>query len=50
VLPRQWAGRQVADVFADHADVTSMAQVSASGRLKVEAVLNKLPVALLELR
>jgi (1->4)-alpha-D-glucan 1-alpha-D-glucosylmutase len=50
VLPRQWAGRPVADVFDDHADVTQLAQVSASGRLKVEAVLNRLPVALLELR
>jgi len=47
VLPRSWSGRTVCDALDDAGPDIA---ISASGRLRAEAVLNNLPVSLLELR
>jgi (1->4)-alpha-D-glucan 1-alpha-D-glucosylmutase len=49
VVPRHWAGRGVKDVLVQQEGGAGPG-VSAGGRLRVDAVLMNLPVALLELR
>ncbi len=49
VLPRLWSGRTLVDVLGHAPDASPSVQASPGARLRVDAVLAKLPVAMLEI-